>query len=65
MEKKKKQERMDQARGKGAVYSILFFIFYLNIEVLLIIILMFNVAAQVKIYNFFLNIFLLIYLLYP
>jgi hypothetical protein len=45
LEEEKKRRHMESAKEKGALVSVLFYIFYLNIEVMLVIILVFNVAA--------------------
>jgi len=45
--------------------SVLLSIFYLNIELILMVILMFHVGSKIKLYNFVLNLYLMFALLYP
>ena len=65
LQEQKLTERVQNAKDRGSCFKILFFVFILNMEIILLIILLFNVAAQVKVYNFFLNLYLLMYLLKP
>jgi len=65
IEKIKTENRLEKLKGWGGLVTTLLSIFYLNIELVLMIILMFQIGSKVKLYNFFLNLYLMFALLYP
>ena len=56
---------MEKLKGRGGIISMIISVFYLNIELILMIVLMFHIGSQIKLYNFVLNLYLMFCLLYP
>ena len=64
-QKKKTMKTLRNIQKQSAFLSMLYYIFYLSIEALLLFILLVNVISKVNLTNFCLNLYLVVYLIYP
>jgi hypothetical protein len=62
---KKKQKTLKIIQNQSTVLSIMYYVFYLSIEGLLLFILLMNVVSKVNLSNFCLNLYMVVYLIYP
>ena len=64
-QKKRTKYKLKSIQNQSAILSMLYYIFYLSIEALLLFILLLNVISKVNLTNFCLNLYLVVYLIYP
>lgn len=62
---RKKAKTLRNIQKKSPILSIIYYVFYLSIEALLLFILLVNVVSKVNLSNFCLNLYLVMYLIYP
>ena len=65
IQKIKSWKWLEKLKGRGGLISVVLSVFYLNIELVLLIILLLQIGSKVKLYNFILNLYLMFALLYP
>ncbi|CAI2386722.1 unnamed protein product [Moneuplotes crassus] len=65
MFQKKKAKAIKEMQNRNTILSAIYYLFYLSIEVLLLFILLMNVVSKVNLSNFCLNLYLVMYLIYP
>lgn len=62
---KQKQKTLRNIQKRSSILSVIYYVFYLSIEALLLFILLLNVVSKVNLTNFCLNLYLVVYLIYP
>lgn len=62
---RKKAKTLRKIQQTSSILSIIYYIFYLSIEACLLLILLMNVVSKVNLSNFCLNLYLVMYLIYP
>lgn len=62
---KKKMKTLRNIQKRSSILSIIYYVFYLSIEVCLLFILLINVVSKVNLSNFCLNLYMVVYLIYP
>ena len=64
-QKHKTMKTLRNIQKQSTFLSMIYYIFYLSIEALLLFILLLNVVSKVNLTNFCLNLYLVVYLIYP
>ena len=62
---KEKVKTLRTIQKRSSILSVIYYVFYLSIEVLLLFILLINVVSKVNLSNFCLNLYMVMYLIYP
>lgn len=65
LNEKKKVKTLRDMQRKSTILSAIYYVFYLSIELLLLFILLINVVSKVNLSNFCLNLYMVMYLIYP
>ena len=64
-DRKSKRRTLKSIQKRSSILTIIYYVFYLSIEACLLFILLLNVVSKVNLSNFCLNLYLVVYLIYP